>query len=92
MDISNGGKTKNFFRSVLEIWKRKKPSPFNWCTLLNVLTSGSIGEIALAENIVEELRKKYQGTGIYLTFVYCTQLTLNSVIMGVVKFHSLTHC
>ena len=68
MDISCGGKPTDHFRSVLEKWKKEKPLPFNWCTLLNVLTSHAIREISLAEDIVEELRKKCQVTGIYLTY------------------------
>ena len=60
---------------MLETWKSEKLSPFNWCTVLNVLTSPIIGERALAENIVKKLRKNPQVTGIDLTLFCILHIT-----------------
>ena len=70
VNISFGGEAKNHFRAVLEKWKSRSSSTFNWCTVLNILTSPTIDEKKLAENIVKKLRKKNEVAGTYLTIVY----------------------
>lgn len=43
------------FREVLIEWKNRMPSPYTWMTIIDVLETPSVGEMALAEEIKEWL-------------------------------------
>ena len=51
MDISHGGNPINHFREVLSIWEKNLEPPFNWCTILSILSAPIIGCNALADEI-----------------------------------------
>ena len=44
------------FLHVVEKWRRRSDPPFTWNTLLNVLRSDALKEIALADTIEETLK------------------------------------
>ena len=44
------------FVHVVEKWRRRSDPPFTWNTLLNVLRSDALQEIALADTIEETLK------------------------------------
>ena len=44
----------NQFIAVLEEWSRSQSRPYTWKTLISVLKSDSVGEIALAERLEED--------------------------------------
>ena len=44
----------NQFIAVLEEWSRLQSRPYTWQTLISVLKSASVGEIALAEQLEKD--------------------------------------
>ena len=57
-DISNGGDSILFIREVFIKWRQSRSSPYNWETLLLALSTETVGEQSLAEEIASKLKQR----------------------------------
>ena len=88
MDISHGGNPKNHFREVLSIWEKNLEPPFNWCTILSILSAPIIGCNALADEIAAILQTQDK-TDSLSTGTCCDSLFF---ILYTLKFSSIFKC
>lgn len=62
MDISLGGKPIKLFQELISNWSRKFPETYNWGVMLKVLSSPTVGERRLANEIASKLKgEPYEG-------------------------------
>lgn len=51
INVSYGGDPANYFREVLSSWEKEQRVPFNWCTILSILSTPIINHEPLADKI-----------------------------------------
>ena len=62
MDISLGGKPIKLFQELISNWSRKFPETYNWGVMLKILSSPTVGERRLANEIATKLKgEPYEG-------------------------------
>lgn len=54
-EIAQLQQPQHCFEKVLREWKKKKPRPYTWRTIIEAIETPSVGEMALAECIREQL-------------------------------------
>ena len=57
-DTSIGGDSILSIREVFIKWSQSRSSPYNWGTLLSALSTETVGESGLAEEIARKLKQK----------------------------------
>ena len=71
IDTSNGGNPNHYFKAVMKLWKTGNYAPFNWCTMLHVLSEPYINCSDIAKSIIENLLDKMPETCKYM-YMYST--------------------
>ena len=57
-DTSIGGDSILSIREVFIKWSQSRPSPYDWGTLLTALSTETVGEQGLAEEIARKLKQR----------------------------------
>ena len=58
MNLSFGGRPNLMFKEALIYWEKKQTKPYTWQTILEALSSPSVGQHQLATKVADKLRRR----------------------------------
>ena len=58
MNLSFGGRPNLMFKEALIYWEKKQSKPYTWQTILEALSSPSVGQHQLATKVADKLRRR----------------------------------
>jgi hypothetical protein len=56
INVAHGGIPRNHFKAVMKLWQSGRYAPYNWCTMLTVLSMSFIECDWLADDIEQKLQ------------------------------------